>query len=113
MSGLRVGVEWSFGKIVVRSAYVGFGRAMRVQESPVRKYYHVSVLLANAHTCFYGATQTSAFDCPPPDISEYFGVYMVRSRNLFCLTVCLSLSVCVSDLLLFVKFVVSKYIVLY
>ena len=74
MSGLRVGVEWAFGKIIVRSAYMGFGRAQRIFTSPVRKYYHVSVLLANAHTCFYGAVQTPVFDCVPPDITAYFGV---------------------------------------
>ena len=74
MSGIRVGVEWAFGKIIVRSAFTAFGRAMRIQQSPVRKYYHLSVLFANAHTCFYGAVQTPVFNCLPPDIADYFGV---------------------------------------
>jgi hypothetical protein len=43
MSGIRVGVEWAFGKIIVRNAYMGFGRAQRIRESPVRKYYHPRV----------------------------------------------------------------------
>ena len=53
MSGIRIGVEWAFGKIIVRSAFVGFGRAMRLRESPVRKYYHVAVLFANALFFFF------------------------------------------------------------
>jgi hypothetical protein len=74
MSAIRIGVEWAFGKIVGRSAYVGFGRAMRIRESPVPRLYHVAVLLANAHTCFYGGIHTPVFDIVPPSIDEYFGV---------------------------------------
>ena len=74
MSGIRIGVEWAFGKIIVRSAFVGFGRAMRLRESPVRKYYHVAVLFANAHTCFYGGIHNPAFNTFPPTINDYFGV---------------------------------------
>ena len=62
MSDIRVGVEWSFGKIIGRNKFVGFGKTMKLQNSPVSKYYHLAVLIANAHTCMYGCLQTSYFN---------------------------------------------------
>lgn len=44
MSDIRVGVEWSFGKIVSRNKFVSYGQSMKIQGSPVSKYYHVAVL---------------------------------------------------------------------
>ena len=72
MSDIRVGVEWSFGKIVTRNKYVSFGKSMQIQGSPVSQYYHVAVLLANAHTCLYGCLQTTYFDLAPPTLNDYF-----------------------------------------
>lgn len=72
MSDIRVGVEWSFGKIIARNKYVSYGQSMKIQGSPVSKYYHIAVLLANAHTCMFGCQQTSYFGVSPPDVNEYF-----------------------------------------
>lgn len=72
MSDIRVGVEWSFGKIVTRNKYVSFGKSMQIQGSPVSQYYHVAVLLANAHTCSYGCMQTTYFDLAAPSLENYF-----------------------------------------
>jgi nuclease HARBI1 len=72
MTRIRVGIEWSFGKIVGRSKYVEFGRAMKLLESPVDQYYHVAVLFANAHTCLYGSQHTTYFGIEPPSLTEYF-----------------------------------------
>ena len=68
ISDIRVGVEWSFGKIVGRNKFVAFGKTMKLQNSPVSKYYHLAVLIANAHTCMYGCLQTSYFNVEPPTI---------------------------------------------
>lgn len=72
MSDIRVGVEWSFGKLISRNKFVSYGQAMKLQASPVSKYYHVAVLLTNAHTCMYGCQQTTYFGIMPPDVNEYF-----------------------------------------
>ena len=40
MSDIGVGVEWSFGKIIGRNKFVGFGKTMKLQNSPVSKYFH-------------------------------------------------------------------------
>ena len=50
MSDIRVGVEWSFGKVIQRNKSVAFGKTIKIQNSPVSKYYHVAISLANAHT---------------------------------------------------------------
>lgn len=72
MSVIRVGVEWNFGKLVTRSKFVSYGVSMKIQGSPVSQYYHVAVLLSNAHTCMYGCQQTSYFDIQAPSAEEYF-----------------------------------------
>ena len=72
MSDIRVGVEWSFCKIITRNKFVSYGKSMKIQSSPVSKYYHIAILLANAHTCMYGCQQTSYFGIVAPDINEYF-----------------------------------------
>ena len=72
MSDIREGVEWSFGKIIIRNKFVSYGKSMKIQASPVSKYYHMAILLANAHTCMYGCQQTSYFGVVATDVNEYF-----------------------------------------
>ena len=72
MSDIRVAVEWSFGKIVGRNKFVAYGSPMKIQLSPVSQYYHIAVLLANAHTCLYGGQHTTYFRVEPPTLEEYF-----------------------------------------
>ena len=72
MSDIRVAVEWSFGKVVERNKFVSFGKSMKIQGSPVSKYYHVAILLANSHTCMYGCQHTRYFNILPPSIEEYY-----------------------------------------
>ena len=38
MSDIRVGVEWSFGKIITRNKFVSYGKSVKIQASPVSKY---------------------------------------------------------------------------
>ena len=72
MSDIRVAIEWSFGKIINQNKFVSFGKAMKIQNSPVSKYYHVAIILANAHTCMYGCQHTNYFGIVPPTVEEYF-----------------------------------------
>jgi nuclease HARBI1 len=72
MSDIRVSIEWSFGKIVTRSKFLAFGSPMKIQQSPVSQYYHIAILLANAHTCIYGCQQSQYFRVIPPTLEEYF-----------------------------------------
>lgn len=72
MSDIRVAIEWSFGKIVMRSKFVAFASPMKIQLSPVSQYYHIAVLLANAHTCIYGCQHSQYFRVKPPTLEEYF-----------------------------------------
>jgi nuclease HARBI1 len=72
MSDIRVAIEWSFGKIIERNKFVSFGKSMKIQNSPVSKYYHIAILLANAHTCIYGCQHTKYFNIQPPSLEDYF-----------------------------------------
>lgn len=72
MSGIRIGVEWSFDKFITRSAFVDFVKGQKVQEVAVAKFYYVAVLLANTHTCMQGSVHTNYFECSPPSVYEYF-----------------------------------------
>lgn len=71
MTGIRVAVEWAFGKIISRSKHSSYRQ--KIQESPVISIYLMSVLLANAHTCIYGSQHTLHFGIKPPELDEYFG----------------------------------------
>ena len=71
MSDIRVGIEWSFGKVFERNKFVSFGKSIKIQGSPVSKYYHVAILLANSHTCMYGCQRTRYFNILPPSKEEY------------------------------------------
>ena len=68
MSDIRIAIEWSFGKIINQNKFVSFGKAMKIQNSPVSKYYHVAIILANAHTCMYGCQHTNYFGIVPPTV---------------------------------------------
>ena len=72
MSDIRVVIEWSFGKIVTHSKFVASASPMKIQFSPVSQYYHIAVLLVNAHTCIYGCQHSQYFRVEPPTLEEYF-----------------------------------------
>lgn len=72
MSGVRIGVEWTFGLVIGQSKYISFAKGQQLQKVSVPKFYYVAVLLSNAHTCMYGTLHTKYFDCEPPTVDEYF-----------------------------------------
>jgi hypothetical protein len=65
MSAVRICVEWAFGKVLSLFAYLDFKKIQKVYLQPVEKYYAVSVLLTNCHTCMYGSETGSFFNLQP------------------------------------------------
>lgn len=72
MSKIRQCVEWSFGKLFNNWKYLKDSDNLKLQVSPISKYFLIAVLLTNAHTSIYGSQTSSYFQLPPPSLSEYF-----------------------------------------
>jgi hypothetical protein len=53
MSTVRESVEWSFGKLSSIFGFIDFHKNQKVYLQPVAKYFLVSTLLCNAHTCVW------------------------------------------------------------
>jgi hypothetical protein len=67
MKGIRVSVEWSFGKITSRNKHTTYRQ--KIQESPVISIYMMSSLITNAHTCLRTLLH---FEVKSPTLEEYF-----------------------------------------
>ena len=66
MSGLRVTVEWGFGRIGSLFAFCKFEKNLKVLLSPVGKYYRCAVLLTNCHSCLRRNQVSKKFKVRPP-----------------------------------------------
>ena len=71
MSGIRIGIEWTFGTIIMLYRFVDFSKGQKLFESPLAKQYTVVAFLTNCHCCLYGDRHNKAFNCDPPSIDEY------------------------------------------
>lgn len=71
MSGVRVSVEWSFGKIAQLFAFLDFKKNQKILLQPIGKYYIVGALFANCHTCLYGSLTSQFFNVQPPELEVY------------------------------------------
>jgi hypothetical protein len=65
-------VEWGFGKVKARNAFVKRCDIMKLQLVDVAQYVRVAVLLTNAHTCLHESQCGHYFDCFSPTLTEYF-----------------------------------------
>ena len=54
ISGYRIAIELSFGKVVNLWSFIAFKNRLQIVLSPIDSYYAMSVLLTNLHTCLYG-----------------------------------------------------------
>ena len=72
MSKVRVGVEWSFGAIMEKWKLLGYGRGQLLQRSPLKKQFHVAVLLENSFICLNGCIHTAYFGVEPPTIHDFY-----------------------------------------
>ena len=71
---MRIGIEWAFGKVTSQNRYIDYYKGMAIGMIPVGRMYRVAVLLANAHSCFYGNQSSLYFNIEPPSIEEYFSI---------------------------------------
>ncbi|XP_037515308.2 uncharacterized protein LOC119391726 [Rhipicephalus sanguineus] len=72
MSSVRQAVEWGFGKITGLFAVVDFKKKnQKIFRQNVARMYKASALLANCHTCLYGAQVSQYFDLQPPSLEVY------------------------------------------
>ena len=71
MASVRVSVEWAFAKITQIFAFLAYHHNHKVFLQPIAKYWIVSAILCNCHTCLYGSQTGKYFDVMPPDIEEY------------------------------------------
>ena len=72
MSKVRACVEWGFGKISGNFAFLDFHKNLKARLQAVGKYYIVSAILTNAHTCLYGSQTGRYFLLEPPTLDQYF-----------------------------------------
>ena len=72
MARYRIAVEWGFGRIANLFALTDY--KLKLGLSPIGDWNFTAILMANAHTCYYGSQTSDYFQCPPPSIREYFGV---------------------------------------
>ncbi|TPX30031.1 hypothetical protein SmJEL517_g06289, partial [Synchytrium microbalum] len=103
MSTVRIAVEWGFGMIISRWAFLDFEKNLKLLLQPVGQYYLVCGLLTNAMTCLNGNQTSTFFGINPPNLNQYFTheasqhdaetcfhckTYRRVRINLVCLTVC-------------------------
>jgi hypothetical protein len=71
MSGVRIAVEWGFGKVVCLWSFLDFKKKLKIWLSPIAVLYEVAVFLTNVHTCFAGCTCSDYFHILPPTPEQY------------------------------------------
>ncbi|RPA99396.1 hypothetical protein L873DRAFT_1738694 [Choiromyces venosus 120613-1] len=72
MSGYRIAVEHSFGKVVKLWSFLAFKNSLQIGLSPIGTYYAIAVLLTNLHTCLYSSQISLQFKVTPPSVNHYF-----------------------------------------
>ncbi len=72
MSSVRMEVEHGFGVVLNTWPFLRAFWKHRVYLSPVGRYYRVAVLLTNARNCLHPNQVSLHFNCPPPELAEYF-----------------------------------------
>ncbi|TPX29992.1 hypothetical protein SmJEL517_g06299 [Synchytrium microbalum] len=72
MSAVRIAVEWGFGMIASKFAFLDFERNLKMLLQPVAQYYLVCGLLLNAMTCLRGNQTSMFFELNPPNLDQYF-----------------------------------------
>ena len=73
MSRVRQSVEWGFGNIVLKFAFLDYKKNQKIYLQPVGVYYMVGVLLVNCHNCLYSNIVSQYFSYHPPVLEVYLG----------------------------------------
>lgn len=72
MASMRIEVEHGFAVVLNSFPYLNSFWRMRVHSSPIGSQYRVGILLSNGLNCLRPSQVSQFFDCPPPDLFEYF-----------------------------------------
>ena len=81
MSKVRVTVEWMFGEVINNLIFTDFKKNLKIGISCVGKFYRVSAILTNAHTCLYKNNVSQYFAIDPPLLEEYFQLTKLRALS--------------------------------
>jgi hypothetical protein len=71
MTGIRICVEWGFGKIVNLWGFLDHATNLKILLQQVGLYYPVANILTNCHTCLYGSQTGSYFHMMAPQLEDY------------------------------------------
>ena len=71
MSSARIPNEWGFGKVRANWAYLDYHKGMRPYMNDIARYWPVSQILTNCHTCCYGSQTSAYFQVEPPALHVY------------------------------------------
>lgn len=73
MSKIRIANEWDYSVTANLFPFIKWRSSQKIrQNSLVPRYYFVATLLRNAHMCLYEGLTSSYFDCPAPNLFDYF-----------------------------------------
>ena len=72
MNKVRVTVEQMFGEVIHNFKFTDFKKNLEIGLSCVGKFYRVSAILTNAHSCLYKSNVSQYFAIDPPLLEEYF-----------------------------------------
>lgn len=71
MSNVRISVEWGFGNIINKFAFLDYKKNQKILLQNVGDAYKVGVLLANCHVCLYRGQVSHYFNVIPPTLELY------------------------------------------
>ena len=72
MNKVKVTVERMFGEVIHNFKFTYFKKNLEIGLSCVGKFYRVSAILTNAHSCLYKSNVSQYFAIDPPLLEEYF-----------------------------------------
>lgn len=86
MSRARICVEWMFGAVAIKFAFLDFKKNLKVGRTkvqPIGQRYIGGCLFNNFHACLYGSLTSKYFSCLPPTIEDYLTAeaFDLRSYN--------------------------------
>jgi hypothetical protein len=74
MSKIRLANEWDYGATANLFPFIKWkaGQNIRRNNLVTRYYFVATTLLCNAHMCLYEGLASSYFNCPCPELEDYF-----------------------------------------
>lgn len=79
MSSVRIGVEWGFGILKQKWAFIDFSKNQKIFVNAPGTIVLATAILTNAYTCLHGNQISNKFHCEPPTLQQYFSWYVNKS----------------------------------